>query len=200
MGPTVGRAAIERVDFLREVNMSIRPIKRLSQGQADPGRRGRAPAPRVRLRQHVRLRPVPAARRFPQRRSGGLSGGLPVAPAPRHRDDHLRAGGNRGARRQHGEPRRHRRRRRPVDDRGQRHHPPGDAQGRPGGPHARVPVVGQPSGVAQNDAAALPGGESGRHPGGHGRRRHPASASSAEASGARTARWMASPPTPCTSM
>ena len=31
--------------------------------------------------------------------------GLPVAPAPRHRDDHLRAGGNRRARRQHGQPR-----------------------------------------------------------------------------------------------
>ena len=36
--------------------------------------------------------------------------GLPVAPAPRHRDHHLRARGHRGARRQHGQPRRHRRR------------------------------------------------------------------------------------------
>ena len=29
---------------------------------------------------------------------------------------------------------------------GQRHHPPGDAEGRPGRPDARLPVVGQPSG------------------------------------------------------
>ena len=64
------------------------------------------------------------------------------------------------------------RRRRAVDDGGQRHHPPGDAQGRPGGPDARVPVVGEPAVVAQDDRAALPGGEGARHPRGHRRRRH----------------------------
>ena len=44
-----------------------------------------------------------------------------------------------------GNQRRHRRRRRPVDDGRQRHHPPGDAEGRPGRPDARVPVVGEPA-------------------------------------------------------
>ena len=34
--------------------------------------------------------------------------GFPWHPAPRHRDDHLRPGGDRRARRQHGQPRRHR--------------------------------------------------------------------------------------------
>ena len=58
---------------------------------------------------------------------GGLPRRLPVASAPRHRDHHLRPRRHRRARRQHGQPRRHRRRRRPVDDRRQRHHPPGDA-------------------------------------------------------------------------
>jgi addiction module HigA family antidote len=99
--------------------------------QADARRRGRAPAPRIRLRQHVRFRPIPAPRRLPQRRSRGLPGGLPVAPPPRHRDHHLRPGRNRRAWRQHGQPGRHRGRRRPVDDGRQRHHPPGNAQGRP---------------------------------------------------------------------
>jgi len=55
--------------------------------------------------------------------------GLPVAPAPRHRDDHLPARGRGRARRQHGEQGRHRPRLRAVDDRRQRHHPPGDARG-----------------------------------------------------------------------
>ena len=59
-----------------------------------------------------------------------VSAGLPLAPAPRHRDHHLHAGGRGGARRQHGQPRRHRAGRRAVDDRRQRDHPPGDAQGR----------------------------------------------------------------------
>ena len=41
--------------------------------------------------------------------------------------------------------------RRPVDDRGPRHHPPGDAQGRRGGPDARLPALGEPAVVAQDD-------------------------------------------------
>ena len=61
------------------------------------------------------------------------------------------------------------RRRRAMDDGRQRHHPPGNAQGRSGRPHARLPVVGEPSGVAQNDRAALPGGEVGEYPRGQGR-------------------------------
>ena len=63
-----------------------------------------------------------------------LSRRLPVAPAPRHRDDHLRPRRQRRARRQPRQPRQPWRRRRPVDDRrtGIMHQemPQGDAQGR----------------------------------------------------------------------
>ena len=55
---------------------------------------------------------------------------LPVASAPRHRDHHLRARRHGRARRQPRQPRHARRRRRAVDDGRQRHHPPGDAEGR----------------------------------------------------------------------
>ncbi len=44
--------------------------------------------------------PFLLARRFPQRESGGLPGRIPLAPAPRHRDHHLRAGRRSRARRQ----------------------------------------------------------------------------------------------------
>ncbi len=64
------------------------------------------------------------------------------------------------------------RRRHSVDDRRSRDHPPGNAQRRSGRPDARVPVVGQPPGVAQNDGAALPGGESAGNSGNYRRRRH----------------------------
>ena len=40
---------------------------------------------------------------------------------------------------------------------GQRHRPPGDAEGRPDRPHARLPALGQPARRAQDDRAALPG-------------------------------------------
>ena len=56
------------------------------------------------------------------------------------------------------------RRRHPVDDGRPRDHPPGDAQGRPDRADARVPVVGQPAVVAQDDGAALSGSEGGRNP------------------------------------
>ena len=48
-------------------------------------------------------------------------------------------------------------------------------KGRSGRPDARVPAVGEPSVVAQDDGAALPGSESAGHSGDHGRRRHPRS-------------------------
>ena len=88
---------------------------------------------------------------------------LPVASASRHRDDHLRAGRHGRARRQPRQPRRARRRRRAVDDRRQRHHAPGDAEGRRAGPHARLPALGQPAVVAEDDRAALPGRQGRRH-------------------------------------
>ena len=152
--------------------MSIRPVKRLIKSK--PTLEGAG----VHLRRAFGFGntsdfdPFLLARRFPQRRSGGLSGGLSLASASRHRDDHLRPRRNRRARRQHGQPRRHRCRRRPVDDRGQRHHSPGNAQGRSRRAHARFSALGESAGVAQDDAAALPGSEGGGNPRGHRRRRH----------------------------
>ena len=94
---------------------------------------------------------------FRNERPGGLPGRLPVASAPRHRDDHVRPRGHGGARRQHGEQGQHRRRRHPVDDRRPRDHPPGDAEGGRRRAHARLPALGEPAVVAQDDGAALPG-------------------------------------------
>ena len=55
-----------------------------------------------------------------------------------------------------------------VDDGGERDYPPGDAEGRCGGAHARLPVMGESSGVAEDDGSAVPGGEGARHSGDHG--------------------------------
>ena len=56
-----------------------------------------------------------------------LSGGLPVASAPRHRDHHLCSRRHRRARRQPRQSRQPRRRRRAMDDGRQRHPPSGNA-------------------------------------------------------------------------
>jgi hypothetical protein len=89
--------------------------------------------------------------------------GFPVAPAPRHRDHHLRAGRQRGARRTAwatkgviGAGRR------AVDDRGPRHPatrrcPRATPQGR-----MQASSCGQPARDAEDDRAALPGGEGAR--------------------------------------
>ena len=50
-------------------------------------------------------------------------------------------------------------RRYPMDDSGKRHHPPGDAEGRPGRQDARISAVGQSAVVTQDDRAALSGSE-----------------------------------------
>ena len=55
---------------------------------------------------------------------------LPLAPASRDRNDHLCPERRCGARGQHGEQGRHLLRRYAVDDRGERHHPSGNAAGR----------------------------------------------------------------------
>ena len=68
------------------------------------------------------------------------------------------------ARRQPRQQRRARRRRRAVDDGGERHPAPGDAEGRRPGTHARLPAVGEPPVVAQDDDAALPGRRGPRYP------------------------------------
>ena len=74
-------AADKRSNHVHSTRQAARQV------QADPRRRGRASAPRVRLRQHLRLRPVPAARRLPQRHPGGLPGrlsrGIPTAASRR---------------------------------------------------------------------------------------------------------------------
>ena len=97
---------------------------------------------------------------------------LPVAPAPRHRDGDLHAGRRGRPPRQHRQRRRDRRRRRAVDDRRRRHHARGDAAGRRGPAHGRLPALGEPAGGAQDVAAALPGRERGADPRGTARRRH----------------------------
>ena len=51
----------------------------------------------------------------------------------------------------------HDRGRRAMDDGGQRHSAPGDAEGRCQWAHARVPAVGQSAGGAEDDRSALPG-------------------------------------------
>ena len=140
--------------------------------QAHHGGRRRASAPRLRLRRHQGVRPVPAAGRFPQRQSRRVQGRLSLASASRHRDDHLCAGRRGRSRRQPGQQGRARRRRRAVDDGGQRHHASGDAARRRAGPHARLPALGQPAARAEDDRAALPGHQGRRHSGGHRRRRH----------------------------
>ena len=88
-----------------------------------------------------------------------------------------------------------RRRRRAVDDGGQRHPASGDAAGRPARPHARLPAVGEPAVLAQDDDAALPGRRRGRHPRGRGRRRHDGAGHLRQSSGASAARSRASRPT-----
>ena len=60
-------------------------------------------------------------------------------------------------------------RRRAVDDRGPRHHPPGDAQRRPNGPHARLPALGEPPLLPQDEAPRYQEIKAGRDPRGDGR-------------------------------
>ncbi len=151
--------------------MSIRPVKRIVQVHAHHGRRGRQAAPRVRVRQDRRVRSVPAARRLPQRRPEDYLAGFPWHP---HRGietityvlagtvEHGDSLGNRGTL--------------GAGDvqwmtAGQRHPPSGDAAGRRARPHARLPAVGEPALLAQDDGAALPGRPGKRHPGGRRRRR-----------------------------
>ena len=104
---------------------------------------------------------------------GRLSRRLPLASASRHRDHHLCARRHRRARRQSRQSRHARRRRRAVDDRRPRHHASGNAAGRRARPHARLPALGQPALVAEDDRAALSGRRGGRHSRSRRRRRHP---------------------------
>src|SRR5437016_1555060 len=100
------------------------------------------------------------------------TGGIPVASAPRNRDDHLRACRLRRTRRQPGQPGENGSRRRAMDDRRQWHPPPGDAQRRPAWAHARFPVVGEPALLAEDDRSPVPGYSVQRDSRGNRRRRH----------------------------
>src|SRR5579875_3696987 len=100
--------------------------------------------------------PVPAAGPFRIGEPGRLHGRLSLAPPPRDRDGDLHAGGA-GSPRRHPRPRGgDRPGRPPVDARGQRHHPSGDAR-TGGGTAGRLPALGQPAGPGEDVDAPLPG-------------------------------------------
>ncbi len=158
--------------FVEAIPMSLRPVKRVV--DAKPTMEGAG----VKLHrafgfgQTSDFDPFLLFDDFRNERPGGFPRRLPVASASRHRDHHLRARRHGRARRQPRQPRHARRRRRPVDDRRQRHHAPGDAAGRPEGPHARLPALGQPAVLAEDDQAALPGHQGRRDSRDRRRRRH----------------------------
>src|SRR5262249_53838649 len=119
-------------------------------------RRGCRACARLRLRGYGRIRSIPPARRLPQRSSGRLSRGISLASPPRHRDDHLCAGGKRRSRRQSGKPGQARSRRRAVDDGRERNSPPRNAARRCERADARLPALGEPAVIPEDDVAALP--------------------------------------------
>src|SRR5437870_4186058 len=123
------------------------------EGEADHRGRRRPPEAGVRLPRGAAARPVPPPRRLPLERPGRVRPRVPLAPAPRHRDDHVRPRRRRGARGQPREPRRHLVGGRAVDDGRQRHHPPGDAEGRPRGPDVGLPALGEPPRAPQDDGS-----------------------------------------------
>ena len=179
--------------------MSIRPVKRIA--KSTPTMEGAG----VKLHRAfgfgntTEFDPFLLFDDFRNDRPDDYQAGFPVASASRHRDDHLCAGRHRRARRQPRQPRQDRRRRRAVDDRRQRHHASGDAEGRRARAHARLPAVGEPAVVAQDDRAALPGHPGGRHSRGHRRRRHARARHLRRVLGQDAARSTASPPIRATS-
>ena len=160
------------------------------------GRRRQA-APRLRLRQHdaSSIRSC-CFDDFRNDNPDDYLRRLPVASASRHRDHHLRARRHGRARRQPRQPRHARRRRRAVDDRRQRHPPPGDAARaiRTGRMHgfqlwANLPSSLKMTAPRYQDVA----GE--RHSRGHRRRRHARARHLRRLLGQERARSRASPPT-----
>ncbi len=127
--------------------------------QGDDRRGGRPPQAGIRQPGGPPPRPLPAPRRFPLGRPIEIPARIPLAPASGNRDDHLRSPGRRGTWGQHGKPGRHHPGRRPVDDRGQRHRSPGDAQRRRPGSYGGIPALGQPALLPQDDGSQVPGCE-----------------------------------------
>ena len=179
--------------------MSIRPVKRIIQSQPTIEGAGVKLHRAFGFGETSEFDPFLLFDDFRNDRPDDYLRRLPLASASRHRDHHLRARRHGRARRQPRQPRHARRRRRAVDDRRQRHHPPGDAAGRRSRPHARLPALGQPAVVAQDDRAALPGRPGDGHPRGRRRRRHARARGLRRLLGQAAGRWRASPPTRATS-
>ncbi len=97
--------------------------------------------------------------------------GFPWHPPPRHRDHHLRAGRRCRTWRQPRQPGHDLIGRCTVDDGRQRHHPPGDAEGRREGQDARLPTLVQPAGGRKDVRTALPRRDGGDDPDGNDSRR-----------------------------
>ncbi len=121
------------------------------QEQAYSRRSGSPSQTGIRKQRGPAVRSIPDARRFPQYRPLSVYQGVSLAPPSRHRDDHVRAQGRRGARRQHGQQGRYHVGRHAVDDRGKWHHPPGDAAGRRQRGHGGISALGQPPKSRQDD-------------------------------------------------
>ena len=132
--------------------MSIRPVKRIV--QATPTLEGAG----VKLRRAFgfgeteEFDPFLLLDDFRNDEAGRLPRGIPVASAPRHRDDHLRPRWHGRAQRQPRQLGRARRGRRAMDDVRQRDPPSGDAEGRPERTHARIPALGESSVAPEDDA------------------------------------------------
>ena len=136
--------------------MSIRPVKRIIESKPTIEGAG------VRLRRAFGFGDTGESRGLPRR--------ISVASAPRHRDHHLCPGGKRRSRRQSGKPGQARRRRRAVDDRRKWDSAPGNAARRCAGANARLPALGEPAVIPEDDGAALPGHQGRGNSGDHRRR------------------------------
>ena len=182
--------------------MSIRPVNRIVAVRSRPSRARASSLRRAfGFGDTDEFDPFLLLRRLPQRRPGRLPRRLPVASAPRHRDDHLRARRHGRARRQPRQPRRARRRRRAVDDR--RAAASSTRRCRratPHGPHARLPALGEPARASlKMTAPRYQDVKRARHPRGHRRRRHARARRLRRVLGQARAGRRASPPTRATS-
>ena len=115
------------------------------------------------------LDPFPAARSLRVGQGRRLRSGLPLSPAPRHRDGDARPPRPDRPRRFAGAPRDDRGRRHPVDELGQRHPARGDAAGAPRR-HRRTAALAQPAGARQDGPPAVSRAE--RRSAGRDRDRH----------------------------
>jgi len=121
----------------RKETMSLRPSGRSSRPRRR-SRRWREAAARLRVRQDEGLSTRSCSSTTSATRTRRLPRRVPLAPPPRHRDDHVRAGGSvehGTARQPASSPRR-----RAVDD-GRSASSTGDAEGRRPRPHARLPAL-----------------------------------------------------------